>query len=121
MEETPTFEMYGDNYSVEGTPDKPPEELEPTPYLSVDVYLNASIVFPLGEKMSRGGVVSRKLDVDSNLIGRKNSNPILDSSRYEVEFDDGEITELTADVIAERIYAQCYENGNDLLLLDSFN
>ena len=71
--------------------------------------------------MSRGGVVSRKLDVDSNLIGRKNSNPILDSSRYEVEFDDGEITELTADVIAERIYAQCYENGNDLLLLDSFN
>ena len=55
MEETPTFEMYGDNYSVEGTPDKPPEELEPTPYLSVDVYLNASIVFPLGEKMSRGG------------------------------------------------------------------
>ena len=30
MEETSTFEMYGDNDGVEGTPDEPPEELKPT-------------------------------------------------------------------------------------------
>ena len=38
--------MYGDNDGVEGTPDEPPEELEPTPDLSKDVYLNTSIVLP---------------------------------------------------------------------------
>ena len=40
MEETPKFEIYGDNDGVEGTPDKPPEELETTPDLSKDIYLN---------------------------------------------------------------------------------
>ena len=60
MEETPTFEMYGYNYGVKVTPDEPPEDLEPTPDLSTDAYLNASIVFLGGEKMARGYVVSQK-------------------------------------------------------------
>ena len=40
MEGTPTFKIYGDNDGVKRTPDKPPEELEPTPDLSTDTYLN---------------------------------------------------------------------------------
>jgi len=119
MEETPVFDKYEDD-EVEGTPDEPLEELEPTPDLSTDVYLNASIVLPRGEKLAQGKVVRRKRDVDGNPIGRENQNPILDTRRYDVEFEDGEETELTANVIAERMYAQCDGNGNDLLLLDSF-
>ena len=46
MEETPMFEIYRNNYFVEGTTDEPPKELEPTPDLSTDVRLNASIVVP---------------------------------------------------------------------------
>ena len=53
MEETPTFEMYGHNDVVEVTPDKLPEDLEPTPDFSAYVYLNASIVLPRGDKMDR--------------------------------------------------------------------
>ena len=37
-----------------------------------------------------------------------------------MEFIDGEVTELTANVISDRIYAQCDKDGNDMLLLDSF-
>ena len=55
MEETPTFEMYGDNYGVERTPDKIPEDLEPTPNLSKDVYLNASIFCHEGKRSLGGG------------------------------------------------------------------
>ena len=69
IEETPTFEMYGDNDGVEGTPDEPPEELEPTPDLSTDVYFNTSIVLPRRENMSREKVVYRKQDIDGNPIG----------------------------------------------------
>ena len=112
------FDMYGDNDGTEGTPDEPLKELESTPDLLTDVYLNVSIVLPRGDKMSRGKVVSLKRDVDGNPIGRENANPILDSRQYEVKFDDGEVTDLTANVIAERMYAHFYENRNALLMLD---
>ena len=46
MKVTPTFEMYDYNDGVKGTPEEPPEELKPTPDLSTDVYLNASILLP---------------------------------------------------------------------------
>ena len=46
MEEKPTFEMYGNNDSVKGTPEKLPEDLEPTPDLLKDVYLNELTVLP---------------------------------------------------------------------------
>ena len=120
MEETPTFEMYGNNGGVKGTPDKQPEELETTLDLSTDVYLNASIVLSLGERMARGGIVSWKQDVNDNLIGRKNANPIPNSRWYKVEFDDGEGSELTFNVIVEQMNSHSDENGNDLLLLDYF-
>ena len=70
--------------------------------------------------MVRGKVVYRKLDVDGNSIGRYNANPILDSRRYDLYFDNGEVTQLTAIAIAEQMYAQCDKNGNDLFLIDSF-
>ena len=90
------------------------------PDLSTDVYLNASIVFPRGENIDRGEVVSRKRDVDGKPIGCKNANPILVSCRYKVEFNDFEVMDLTVNVISERMYAQYDESRNDLLLLDSF-
>ena len=70
--------------------------------------------------MTRGKFIYSKRDINGNPIGRKNANPILDSRRYEVELDDGEVTEVTANFITYRMYAQCDKNRNDLLLLDSF-
>ena len=43
----------------------------------------------------------------------------MDNRRYAFEFGGGEITELTANVIAESMYAQVYLDGNDALLMDS--
>ena len=34
-------------------------------------------------------------------MGRANDNPIRDTSQYVVKFDSGEVTELTANVIAQ--------------------
>ena len=68
--------------------------------------------------MSRGEVIPRKRDVYGNPIGCENANPILDSRRYKVEFEDGEVTEITVNAITECTYAKCDENGNDLLLLN---
>ena len=58
-------------------------------------------MLPLGESLSRGRVVERKRDAEGNLMGRANDNPIRDTRQYVVKFDSGEVTELTASIIAQ--------------------
>ena len=60
-----------------------------------------------------------KQHADSNLIVRSSKNPILDIHLYEMEFLGG-ITELTENIIAELMYAQCDIDGNEYLLLKGF-
>ena len=75
-------------------------------------------MLPHGGTRARGRVVRRRRDHEGNPIGRANSNPILDSRSYEVQFDDGDVSELTANVIAESMYAMCDEDGYQILLFD---
>ena len=49
---------------------------------------------------------------------RTHTNPILHTRMYQVEFTGGEVTELSANVIAESMYAQCNADGNECLLFD---
>ena len=69
--------------------------------------------------MERGRVVGRKRDADDNPIGRAHANPILDTRRYDVEFDDGQVNELMAKIIAESMYSQCDPDGNQCVLLNA--
>ena len=101
---------------IEGTPDND-HVLEPTPEVA-DNYLSMEILFPRGDAMARGRVISRKRDADGNPTGRQHDNPILDTRVYNVQFDDGEISELAANVIAENLYAQCDPEGNQYILLE---
>ncbi len=67
----------------------------------------------------RGCVTAQKRDADGNPKGRANFNPILDTREYTVTFDNGDVTDLTANLIAESMYAQCDPDGNQYVLLDS--
>ena len=69
--------------------------------------------------MTRGHVTARKRDADGNPKGRANSNPIINTREYLVTFDNGDVTKLTANLIAESMYAQCDPNGNQYVLLES--
>ena len=68
--------------------------------------------------MSRVRVTGRKCDVNGNTAVRASYNPILNTREYTVQFEDGEVTELTANSIAESMYAQCDPDGNQYVLLD---
>jgi hypothetical protein len=102
----------------------------PTPSLGVDVelptpeagdnYVNASLMLPRGNSLARGTVIGQKCDACDNPIGNANANPIMDSRVYHVEFDDGDVCELTANVIAKSMYASCDADGNEYILFDSF-
>ncbi len=63
-------------------------------------------------------MTARKRDIDGNPTGVANANPILDIRDYVVTFDDGDVTELTANLIAESMYTQCDPDGNQYVLLD---
>ena len=63
-------------------------------------------------------MVGIKRDPEGSQIGRANSQPVFDTRRYEVDFGDGDITKLTANLIAESMYAQVDLEGNDTLLMD---
>ena len=75
--------------------------------------------------LSRGGegevlhakVKKRVRDDEGNPVGRANNNPLLDSRKYEVEYIDGHVEELTANIIAENLIAQVDEEGQRQMMM----
>ena len=74
--------------------------MDTTPDAAPDHYLNASVVLPREDKFSQVKVIGHKRDPGGNPTGVYNAQPVLGTRRYEVEFGDGEITKLTANLIA---------------------
>ena len=67
--------------------------------------------------MARGHVVAWSHDTRGNVMGRAHANLILDTWMYQAAFAQSKVTELTANIIAESMYAQCDAEGNECLLL----
>lgn len=83
-----------------------------------DKYITAQVLLGKGSDMSRATVTNRKRDANGHPIGMSNSNPLLDTRLYEVTFDDGTVGEYAANVIAEALYAQVDDEGNEFLLME---
>lgn len=90
--------------------------------LSPDPFINMEIGIRRDPETSpqRAIVKRRKLDDEGNPIGSAHptGNPLLDHRQYEIEFGDGTITTLSANLLTENILAQVDENGHRQLLLD---
>lgn len=108
---TPELEYY---VPVEnGDPETPEiKEADEFDHDAYDRYISARVLLPQGDTMSYGTVKRQKRDQDGNLIGRANSNTLLDTAIYEVEFDSGEVEAYHANQIAEAVYAEVDMDGN---------
>jgi hypothetical protein len=62
-------------------------------------------MLPKGGVMVKGHVTVRKRDLDGNPVGCANDNPNLDTRSYIVNFDDGDQTDITANMIAKSLYS----------------
>jgi hypothetical protein len=111
---TPDFDHCDNDHDL----DSDHGDLEVTPEMG-DNYLNAEISVPRGGTLMKGRVTSRKWDKDGNPVGLANANPILNTCEYTFTFDDGDETVLSANLIAEAMYAQCDPDGNQYVILDS--
>jgi len=121
-EKSPTYDPYED-----GGPQHPDEtkkampELEEADEIQHEAYdrdITARVCVPKGAEMSYGTVMNRKRRIDGGLQGRSNVNPILDTSIYEVEFDDGSTEAYLANIIAEHIYSQVDGEGYTQYMLN---
>ena len=109
--ETPTYEAYQpiDSRDEPALPEL--AEADEIQHEAFDRYISARVKVPRGDDWAYGTVKKRKRDADGNLIGNTNKNPLLDSSIYEVELDDGEREAFSANIIAEHIYSQVDDEG----------
>jgi hypothetical protein len=56
-------------------------------------------------------------DEDGMPVGRAHTNPLMDSRKYEVEYLDGHVEELTANLIAENLISQVDEEGRRQMMM----
>ena len=101
-----------------------PEERKPLPEQAeaddpdLNMYLLAKVMLPKDSAFANGRVLRRARDPDGQLIGHSHENPALDTSVYEVQFEDGSIERYNANIIAEHIYSQIDGEGYGMTLLD---
>ena len=91
-----------------------PEDFTPESY---DEYLTAQVLLPHGGEASKATVVCRKRDHDGRPIGKRHANPLLDTRLYEVEFPDGTMKAVSANLIAENLLSQVDDEGRSYSIL----
>ena len=90
-----------------------------TPDVYDDTYLKMELALPNdGDQMHFAKVTKRLRDANGLPIGVADENPILDTRVYEVEYLDGHKASMTANAIAQNVFAQVDEEGNGHVLMD---
>jgi hypothetical protein len=82
----------------------------------MDEYLSKELHLPRGGELVTARVIKRSRDGDGLVTGCRNSNPILDTRQYEVEFPDGSVDTYTANVIAENLATMVDPEGQQYAL-----
>jgi hypothetical protein len=98
-----------DDHSIEDT------EVTSDPYVGMEMAMTRGAEGNLVHATVR----KRVRDEDGSPIGRAHNNPLLDSRKYEVEYVDGHVEELTANLIAENLIAQVDEEGRRQMMLSA--
>ena len=97
-----------------------PEADDFTPEVLEDTYVNMEVALPRDSEGPEFARVTKRLrDANGIPIGTANDNPLLDTRIYEVEYLDGYKASLSANTIAENMFAQVDDEGNRHVLFDS--
>ena len=95
------------------------EEISDAYLEALDEYIRAEIVIPGRDALPvLGKFKKRKRDAYGNLMENKNSNPILDTRIYELEFPDERIEEFAVNDFTKNLFNQADLDGWDTGLID---
>ena len=117
------FEPYEDDDEaiqpepeIEDTVDTTSRLLSQSP--AYDHMINAEVQKQLDDAAVGGKVRRWALGPDGQTTGKYDTNPYHNSVLYEVEFDNGQVHEYSANVIAKSMLAQVDSDGFTLKLMD---
>ena len=68
-----------------------------------DILINAKVLLDHGDSAALAKITRQAVDSDGKVIGKWDSNPILNTWVYECEFNDGTIKKYAANIIASNI------------------
>ena len=95
--------------------DELPPEIADADDFDFNSYISAKVKLPVdGHTFANATVVRRARDECGELIGKSHGNPMMDTSLYEVRFEDGAVERYSANIIAENIYSQVDKDGTIL-------
>ena len=98
----------------------PPAVEEPTAtndaVAGPDMLVGTEIFLPHGDRNEIAKVMGRKRNEDGLFVRRAHKNPILDSRVFTVKFPDGDERDVAYNVIAEHLFSQVDEDGNQYRL-----
>jgi hypothetical protein len=83
-----------------------------------DRWLTAKIMLPVNGELMKGTVISRKRDADGAPIGRHHSNPVVDTSVYDVLMADGSTMSYMANIIAKSMYSMIDDEGHAYSIIE---
>ena len=85
-----------------------------------DKYDNIKLTLQIGvDKPEFARVKKRLKEANGRPIVVANDNPILELIMYEVEYRDGYVATMAANVIAGNLFSQVYQEGNIFVLIES--
>ena len=102
---TPDDEEYGDMLQ------DPLPDLDDIGVEELDRYIGTQVELLSGDSTIQGTVVKRSRGHDGRLIGRAHANPLFDTREYEIRYTDGTVDTLTANTIAENMFARIDSEG----------
>src|SRR5210317_481488 len=109
--DTPRFDRYEDD-DMETFEEPPSEEDDPAEF---NKFVGARIRENEDGIENFGVVKGRKRDAHNNFIGKYHANQYLDTSIYEVEFEDKRVEYYRANEIVEALLMNIDDEGNTLL------
>ena len=76
-----------------------------------DMLIHAEVLLPQGEGFTNAKVKCHACDLNGDMVGQYDPNPLLNSVIYDVEFPDREIKQYSANIIAQNMYEQVDAEG----------
>ena len=81
--------------------------------------MNVDLILEVGSANEwRGRVAKRSQGLDGEAVECANANPLFDTREYDIEFTDGSVDKYTSKLIAENMFAQVDDEGNQYLLMN---
>ena len=80
-----------------------------------DQYIGMKLSLPYGpdSELKHAQVKKRAINHEGNPIGKAHNNPLIEMRQYEVEFSDGDLENMTANLIAENTISRVDDAGHD--------